>query len=108
MESKNNFGWLLIIILIAIVFFVGFGLMGSSGSYGSFGPWMMGPWMIFPFMFLIGIGFFIYFMINGGPMGCMNHSHNETENPLAILKNRYAKGEITKKEYEDMRKELRK
>jgi uncharacterized membrane protein len=31
---------------------------------------------------------------------------SETETPLAILKKRYAKGEISKEEYEEMKREF--
>ncbi len=35
-----------------------------------------------------------------------NYTSNVDDDPLKILKTRYAKGEITKEEYDEMKKEL--
>ena len=89
------------IVLIFIMFFV------ANNNFGG-GYWMMGPWIFFPFFFIIGIVFIIYFMSNGGPMGCgHNNYQDKEENLFEILKNRYAKGEINKEEFEEMKKDLK-
>lgn len=57
-----------------------------------------GMWLI-PLLILLAIYYFI-----------KNNSKNKkgqaTETPLDILKKRYAKGEITKEQFEDMKKDL--
>jgi putative membrane protein len=56
-------------------------------------------WLIF----LVLIGVVVYFVVRGEKW--MKHSSSE-ETALDILKKRYAKGEITKQEYERIKKEL--
>ncbi|MCK5476924.1 MAG: SHOCT domain-containing protein [Candidatus Aenigmarchaeota archaeon] len=68
-------------------------MMGSSG----FG-YMSIISFLFP-VFLISLILLTYKGISGDAI-------KEQPNPMAILKNRYAKGEITKKEYEEIKKEL--
>ena len=51
---------------------------------------------------LVIIGLIIYFVING--QNLVQHEGRET--PLEILKKRYAKGEISKDEYERIKKDL--
>tara|TARA_Y100000310_G_C20364858_1_gene660680 strand:+ start:129 stop:440 length:312 start_codon:yes stop_codon:yes gene_type:complete len=102
------------VIAIVFIFFIGFGFMGQTSSYGTWGP--MGFWggsmMFFPgiiFIFFIVMMFFMMSGKHGGMcgMGHGEHKHSKSDDdPLKTLKNRYAKGEITKKKYEDMKKEL--
>lgn len=56
-------------------------------------------WLIF----LVLIGFVIYFVVRGEKW--VKRSNGE-ETPLDILKKRYARGEITKQDYERMKKDL--
>jgi putative membrane protein len=65
-------------------------------SWGYGGAFM---WLIF----LVLIGVVIYFVVRGEKW--MKHSGSD-ESALDILKKRYAKGEITKQEYEKIKKEL--
>jgi putative membrane protein len=62
--------------------------------YG-YGGWYM--WLILVIVAAIAIYLFIVQAQKGG---------NVRETPLEILKKRYAKGEITKEEYERMRQDL--
>lgn len=64
-------------------------------NYGYGGAFM---WIIF----LVLIGIAIYFIINGKKL----IKRDEDETPLEILKKRYAKGEITKQEFEKIKKDL--
>ena len=69
-----------------------------------FGPWgwaMMAVMTLFWLAFLVGIVLLIVWAVRQvGPAG------RTTERPLDILARRYARGEITREEYERMRREL--
>ena len=90
-KDKNTLIW----IFIAVI--GGFGM----GSYG-----MMGFGMGFGFIFMLLFwGFIIWIIVT-----LVNSSQSNKKDDLdsiTILKRRYASGEITKKQYEEMRKELR-
>jgi len=78
-------------------------------------PWMWhwgGMWIFLMIMFVVMIIFiFLIFGSRGwrppwwGPGG-HNRQGGETESALEILKKRYAKGEITKEEFEQMKKDI--
>lgn len=75
-----------------------------------------GAWIIFPMIGIIFMGMFVFMMFNrrGGFMSRQDeprfrsdrHESRESETPLSILKKRYAKGEISKEEYEEMKREF--
>ncbi|MBZ4682894.1 MAG: putative rane protein [Fusobacteriaceae bacterium] len=69
----------------------------NSGCYSMFGG--QGIMMIIFWIVIIGV---IFYLINKN--GNKEIFRNRT--PLDILKERYAKGEITKEEYEEMKKDL--
>jgi putative membrane protein len=77
-----------------------------------------GVWIIFPIIGIIVMGFFMFMMMSRGggffsrpddrersPRG-RHTDTGESETPQSILKKRYAKGEISKEEYEEMKTEL--
>jgi len=69
------------------------------------GWWMM--WII-PLAFLI---VFAIFLLRGGPMCGWGHRRDRgggTESAREILARRFASGEITKDQYEDMKRTLEK
>jgi Short C-terminal domain len=70
-----------------------------NNNYGMMG-WGFGGWVmwIFILIVLIAIGLLIYFIIKKNSTG--------NEAPIDILKKRYAKGEISKKEFDKMKKDL--
>ena len=67
-------------------------------NFGSGGIFMM-------FMFAIVIGLIIYFIITNTKSNRYTGGFSETS--LDIIKERFAKGEITEKEFEKMKKALK-
>jgi len=81
----------------------GYGLMGIGSPDGGWWPMMhygfggMFMWLIF-----IGlIGLLIYLLARGAKGG-----DRTTETPVGILKRRYGRGEITKEDFDRMRKDI--
>ncbi len=93
-ENKNTLIWIFVVVALLILF----------GSFGMGGYGMMGFGMGYGFIFMLlfwgVLIWLIVTLINATPSG------KKEENPLSILKNRYASGEITKKQYEEIKKEL--
>jgi len=82
----------------------GFGMMGRGmmGNYPQYynygyGSFWNGLWIIF----LIGAIIFVIWIIYA-----FTRKAKEPETPINILQKRYAKGEISKKQFEDMKKEI--
>jgi putative membrane protein len=88
----------------------------GRGYYG-FGWGMMGRGMMFGFPFIGGIGMFLFWLLiiagvvwlirslsRGAGTAGTNATTNES--PLEILKRRYAKGEITKEQFNEMKNTL--
>ena len=82
------------------------------------GDFSMGIWIIFPITFLVFmltmIVYFMSRMFGRGSFGPRNHDsprHSgepaQSETPLGILERRYARGEITKEEFDQMKQDLR-
>ena len=96
-KDKNMLLWILIVVVILLFLFAGFGM----GSYG-----MMGFGMSFGFIFMLLFwGLIIWLIVT--LINSAQPNKKDDLDSLTILKRRYAKGEITKKEFESMRKELR-
>jgi putative membrane protein len=88
---------------------------GGEGSYGQQGP---GGWrhmmyyghgygyggMFMWIIILIVVGLVVYFIVRGQKTKGQKPTQNESH--LDILKQRYAKGDITKEEYERIKKDL--
>jgi len=81
--------------------------------FGPEGPREWGPMMHYGFgyggmfmwiIFLVVIGLLIYFIVKA--QKTKGQMPTQRESPLDILKGRYAKGEITKEEFERMKKDL--
>lgn len=75
-----------------------------------FNPGWSGMWFGGIFWLII-IGLVIWLIINSSKRSHYNYNYppqfqNQQETPLDILKKRYAKGEITKDEFDQMKKDL--
>lgn len=73
-------------------------MMGGSGGFGAFG-WI--SMLLFWLLIILGI---IALVRNTGGWG---KTAGDDKTPLEILKERYAKGEIDKKEFEEKKKDVR-
>ena len=85
-----------------------------QGDFLSSGIW------IFPIIMIVGMLIMVFIvrpMMSGrggsrppwqdsGPEHHGNNQSRDSETPLEILKKRYAKGEINKEEFEDMKRDL--
>ncbi|MFO7658357.1 MAG: SHOCT domain-containing protein [Bacteroidales bacterium] len=72
-------------------------MMDAFNGHG----WGMGWGWIIGLVVLIAAIWFLVRIVNGN-----NQSQNNKKTPLDILKERYAKGEIDKQEFEERRKNL--
>ena len=96
--------------------YIGYGMMGSGGMMGMMnmmGGGMMGGypanynysnygyWNIFWILLFAAVIFLIMWIIHK-----FGIKKTASETPLNILRKRFAKGEITKKQYDDMKKEM--
>lgn len=90
---------------------------GRGFGYGwGMGPWMMGGFGGFGFPLMGGIGMILFWvLIIGGVVWFVQSlargtgssaSAPQGESLLEILKSRYAKGEITKEQFEQMKRDL--
>jgi putative membrane protein len=102
-------GGIVLAILIFLPLVLG-GFSGWRGGWGMMGPGMMGGygWGLMPLLVIGFWGLVIWGIVaavrySGHHTGC---SSSTTEPALELLKRRYAQGEITKKEYQEKKKDL--
>ena len=94
-ENKNLLVWILAAVALLLLF----------GSFGMGGYGMMGFGMGFGFLFMLLFwGALIWLVIT---LINVSQSGKKDEDPSIILKKRYASGEISKKQYVEMKKELK-
>ena len=94
-KDKNTLVWIVVAVVFLLIVFGSFGM----GGYGMMG-FGMGFGFIFMLLFWGLIIWLIVTLINA------SQSNKSEQDSLTILKRRYASGKITKKQYEEMRKEL--
>ena len=96
-KDKNTLLWIFIAVIVVLFFIGSFGM----GSYG-----MMGFGMGFGFIFMLLFWGLIIWLIVTLINSAQSNKKDDLDS-LTILKKRYAKGEITKKEFGSMKKEIR-
>lgn len=103
MELKGVAPWLAILITILLVLPV----LTPFYRYGMMGHWMMGfGWWwtpLFGLLFLALIVIGAYYLISGLQEGSRRRS---VDRALEIARERYAKGEITKEVFEEIKRSL--
>ena len=104
-------GGVIVAILIIVPLVIGFFGGWQGYGYGMMGPWMMGGFGWGWFMPIIMIVFWgliiwgIVALVRGLSTGG-GGSSTQADSTLEILKRRYARGEITKEEFEEKKKDL--
>jgi putative membrane protein len=113
-------GWLVVAVLFLLVLLVAVAaplvFFPRGGGYGwGMGPWMSGGWgmmgMMFlgPILVLLVIGLAVagtVLLVQSTSRGGQRAAGAAGDTPLDILKRRYAGGEITKDQFEEMRRTL--
>ncbi len=109
-RAPRPWPWILIPV-VAVAAFVTFGIVGLL-TYGATGPW---PWWgFFPWFPFVGIGIFFGFLFlfslfrwGAGPWGWgYGWDRGGRDDSRAILRERYARGELTREQFDDMRRDL--
>ncbi len=102
-----------VIVAILIILPLVFGAISGwqGGGWGMMGPGMMGGfgWMwLMPIFFIIFWGLVIWGIVAlvRGLSGSRGSDSSRADSALEVLKKRYARGEITKEEYEEKKKDL--
>jgi putative membrane protein len=114
MMAGRDSGKLILILLVAIVVIVvvgAFSMVGMMGGYGwggMMGPGMMGQSGIGWWMPVSGLIFLILLIVGWYPVfgGYHKPAQVSGSSAIEILKERYAKGEISEEQYQKMKKEL--
>ncbi len=71
--------------------------------------WMGGMW-VFPLLFLLVVAFMVFGRCGYRPGWFQNRNYSsgeQAESAIDILKKRYANGEISKEEFDNIKKDLR-
>jgi putative membrane protein len=106
-----------VVVAILIIVPLIFGLFGSWQGYGGYGWGMMGPGMMggfgiggglmfIPMIIFWGLIIWGVVALARGVSSPNNCGASNQDSALEVLKRRYARGEITKPEYEDRKKDL--
>jgi putative membrane protein len=85
-------------------YFDGFDRFSRVG-YGMFGGQFMWVGMLVHLLLIVGFILFIVWLVK--KLANPKQIHMDSSNAIEIIKERYAKGEITKEEFENLRKDLR-
>ncbi len=110
-----------VVIAVAVVLMAVFAYLGSRNPYYGYNGYggMMSGFGGFGMLFMIPIGLIVLLIIGyviwrscswGGGCGSGHYGHynsyGDRENAMEILRQRYARGEISKEQYEQMKKDI--
>jgi putative membrane protein len=118
MRSTNSIIAIAVLVVLAVLLLGGFGMMGLGG-FGMMGPGMMGGyggafgfgynplgailWLAFWALIIAGIVLLVVWLVRNVNWT----SHSSSPDPaVEILKTRYARGEITKEQFDAMKRDL--
>ncbi len=109
MSEKNRdvvwvFALLIVLISVLLVTMVGLGGGYMSGMMGMMG-YGWGSMVLIPIAFLVLIAIGAYYLVTGSA-GTGRSASNRGGRALEILRERYAKGEITREQFLKMKREL--
>lgn len=110
----NNRGWVPILVTVLLVVVLGPGLGWGMMGWDTMGPGMMAGWggavnpwwgiamLVFWALIIAGVVLLVLWGVRqAGP------TRGASREPLDILKERYARGDISREQYEQMRRNLR-
>ena len=110
MKNTGTIVGIVLIVVLVLLLLGGAGMMG----FGMMGPGMMGGYGFNPLGAILSLVFWVLiigggvwlavWLVRGGTLSTPNVSGRESA--LDILKVRYAKGEITKEQFETMKRDL--
>jgi putative membrane protein len=107
-DGRRQARWILLpaLVLVALVAAaVGASLYLGAGRLPYYGWW---PWAPFGWFFFIPLFFIAFFALRffwWGPWGGRGW-YNHGDSAMQVLRERFARGEITKEQFEQMRNEL--
>lgn len=111
--GADNRGLLIVLAVVLLVISFGPGLVWGMMGWSMMGPGIMGPWgaaasswwsvamLAFWALMLVGIAVLVIWAVRQ-----MGPGEAAGRRPLEILKERYARGELTREHYEQMRHDL--
>lgn len=96
------------LFFLGVILFSPISAFADAGDRGCWYGWghMMGPGfggMFMWILFLVAIILIVYFLVRASKEGRIG---SPRETPLYLLRKRYAKGEITKEQFDEMKKDL--
>lgn len=97
--------YLVILILILIPAQVRADVDGY-GHMMDWSAWSSGFMFIYPLFWILIIGGFIFLLIKGFASVHKRKHEEQSKSALEIIKERYARGEINKDKFEEMRKDI--
>ncbi len=94
----------LLLVLLGGGWMMGPGMMGYYGGFG-FSPWMGIVMLLFWVLVIGGIAWLVAWLVREERLAHVGPGPSRPR-PLDILRERYARGEITREQYEQMRRDL--